>query len=81
MCHVIFCPRAPCLIILSAVPHIGFDVLADKVHPQHASSVATVLATMQLTTTQRRSDADDDADVNKDNKDAMQTTDNNADDR
>jgi hypothetical protein len=71
---------------MSAIPRIGFDVLADKIrsvhsniHPQHASSVAAVLATMQLTTMQMTSNADDNADVNADNNDAMQTTADNAD--
>ena len=71
---------------MSAVPCIGFDVLADKIccvhsdiHPQHASSVAAVFATMQLTTTQTTSNADNHADVDADNNNTTQTTDDNAD--
>ncbi len=74
--------------IMSAVPCIGFDVLADKIcsvhsniHPQHASSVAAVLATTQLTMTQTTSDADGNADVDADNDDVTQTTEDDADDR
>ncbi len=89
MCHVICCLRAPRFIIKSAVPCIGFDVLADKIcsvhsniHPQHATSVAAVLAMMQLMMTQMTSNAEDNADINADNNNAntTQMMDNNADD-
>ncbi len=72
---------------MSAIPCIEYDVLADKIpsvhsniHPQHASSVATVLARTQLTMMQMTSNADGNADVDVDNDNTTQITDNNADD-
>jgi hypothetical protein len=70
--------------VISAIPCIGFDVLADKIcsvhsntNPQHASAVTAVLATTQLTTMQTMHNADNDAGVDEDNKNATQMTDDN----
>jgi hypothetical protein len=54
------------------------NLVHSDIHPQHASSVATVLATTQLTMMQTTSNADNDADVNTDNDNARQTMDDDA---